>query len=153
MPTEGVPREQREIDRDRELSDAREQAVATEEMLLALGRAGTDPGEILDRIVERAVRLCRAEAGQLYLVEDGMLRLSRNSGSIPEEYRRYVSDHPVPATAAASSAESPRTAVHSRSRTCWRTPTTGARTCSVSRDSARSARPPCCSATRSWGCS
>ncbi len=95
MPTEGVPTEQREIDRDRELSDAREQAVATEEILLALGRAGTDPREILDSIVDRAARLCRAEAGQLYLVEDDAFRLSRTAGAIPEEYRRYITDHPV----------------------------------------------------------
>ncbi len=81
--------------RDRELSDAREQAVATEEILAALGRAGADPGEILDKIVERAARLCRAQAAQLYLLEAGVFRLSRTSGAIPEDFRRYVADHPV----------------------------------------------------------
>ena len=46
----------------RELNDAREQAVATEEILVALGRAGANSGEILDKIAERALRLCRADA-------------------------------------------------------------------------------------------
>jgi signal transduction histidine kinase/ActR/RegA family two-component response regulator len=80
---------------DRELSDAREQAVATEEILAALGRAGVDPGEILDKIVERAARLCRAQVGQLYLLEDGVFRLSRTSGAIPEDFRRHLSHHPM----------------------------------------------------------
>ena len=84
-----------DVGRDRELRDAREQVVATEEILAALGRAGADPSEILDRIVDRAARLCRADAGQLYLLEDGLLRLSRASGSVPEEFRRYLTDHPV----------------------------------------------------------
>ncbi|MGZ5400068.1 MAG: GAF domain-containing protein, partial [Nocardioides sp.] len=81
--------------RDRELSDAREQAVATGEILLALSRAGADPGEILDKIVERAARLCRAQSAQLFLLEAGVLRLSRTSGVIPEDYRQQLSDHPM----------------------------------------------------------
>ncbi len=81
--------------RDRELSDAREQAVATEEILLALGRAGADPSEILDRIVDRATRLSRADAGLLFLRTGEVFELSRSSDATPEEYRRWVRDHPV----------------------------------------------------------
>jgi len=81
--------------RDRELSDAREQAVATEEILLALGRAGVDPAEILDKIVDRATRLSRADAGLLFLRRGEVFQLSRSSEATPEEYRRYVTDHPV----------------------------------------------------------
>ena len=79
----------------RVLLDAQEQSVAMTEVLAALGRAGADPGGILDVIVDRAVSLCQAEAAQLYLAEGPVFRLSRDSGAVPEEYRRQVADHPV----------------------------------------------------------
>ncbi len=79
----------------RALLDAQEQSVAMTEVLAALGRAGADPGGILDVIVDRAVSLCEAEAAQLYLAEGPVFRLSRDSGAVPEEYRRQVADHPV----------------------------------------------------------
>jgi signal transduction histidine kinase/ActR/RegA family two-component response regulator len=80
----------------RALLDAQEQSVAMTEVLAALGRAGADPSGILDVIVDRAVSLCQAEAAQLYLAEGPVFRLSRDSGAVPEEYRRYVLDHPLP---------------------------------------------------------
>ncbi|MEO5853454.1 MAG: GAF domain-containing protein [Nocardioides sp.] len=79
----------------RELSDAREQAVATEEILVALGRAGANSGEILDRIIERAASLCGAKAAQLNLADGDVFRLSRLSPSVPEEFRRHFQDHPA----------------------------------------------------------
>ncbi len=81
--------------RDRELSDAREQAVATEEILLALARAAADPAEILDKIVDRATRLSRADAGMIFLRQGEVFQLSRSSEATPEAYRRWVVDHPV----------------------------------------------------------
>ncbi|WP_202879287.1 ATP-binding protein [Nocardioides cynanchi] len=74
---------------------AREQAVATHEILVALSRAGADPGSLLDVIVERAQSLCGAQVGQLYLVEPTVIRLSRISGDFPEDFRQYVRDHPI----------------------------------------------------------
>jgi signal transduction histidine kinase/ActR/RegA family two-component response regulator len=74
---------------------AREQSVATHEILVALSRAGADPEEILDVIVDRAARLCRAQVCQLYLVEPELIRLSRISGDFPEDFRQYIRDHPV----------------------------------------------------------
>ena len=78
----------------RDLEDVREQFAATSEILTALGRAGADPSAILDTIVERAASLCGADASQLYLLEDGVFRISRVSGSGMEEYVRYWEDHP-----------------------------------------------------------
>jgi signal transduction histidine kinase/ActR/RegA family two-component response regulator len=69
--------------------------VATHEILVALSRAGADPEEILDVIVERAARLCRAPVCQLYLVEPELIRLSRISGDFPDDFRQYVRDHPI----------------------------------------------------------
>ena len=80
---------------DRALVDAREQAVATEEILVALARAGADSAEILDVVIERAVRLCRAHAGQLHLAEGEVFQLSRGSRLVPEAFRRHSFDHPI----------------------------------------------------------
>jgi signal transduction histidine kinase/putative methionine-R-sulfoxide reductase with GAF domain len=80
----------------RRLVDAQEQAAATREILEALGRAGAEPGEILDTIIDRAVRMCRADAAQLYLAENGSFRLSRVAGFVPEPFRRHQEQHPMP---------------------------------------------------------
>jgi signal transduction histidine kinase/ActR/RegA family two-component response regulator len=74
---------------------ARDQSVATHEILVALSRAGAAPEEILDVIVERAKDLCRAQVCQLYLVEPEVIRLSRISGLFPEDFRRYMREHPI----------------------------------------------------------
>jgi signal transduction histidine kinase len=80
---------------NRQLRDAREQAAASREILAALGRAGTDPGDILDTILEHATRLCRAQAATLYIPNGDAFLLSRDSGKIPDEFRRQVLDQPL----------------------------------------------------------
>jgi signal transduction histidine kinase/ActR/RegA family two-component response regulator len=80
---------------DREFRDAREQLAASREILVALGRAGADPAQILDIVVERAMRLCQADVGQLYLVDGDVFRLSRLLGAVPDEFRRYLLEHPM----------------------------------------------------------
>ena len=77
------------------LQDAREQLLASREILLALGRERGGSEQILDTIIERAARLCRADVAQLYLLDGDVFRVSRMFGEVPEEYRRYVPDHPV----------------------------------------------------------
>jgi signal transduction histidine kinase/CheY-like chemotaxis protein len=83
------------FEQHRELRDAREQSAASREILAALGRAGANPGEVLDTVLEYAARLCEADAALLYLLEGDVFRLSRVSGEIPQEYRDYLLDHPV----------------------------------------------------------
>jgi GAF domain-containing protein len=80
---------------NRQLRDAREQAAASREILAALGRAGADPGDILDTILEHATRLCRAQAATLYIPNGDAFLLSRDSGKIPDEFRRQVLDQPL----------------------------------------------------------
>jgi len=79
----------------RELRDAREQLGASREILVALGRAGANPDEILDTVVERAARLCSAQVCILFLLDGDVWRLSRVFGDTSEPYRRYLADHPV----------------------------------------------------------
>ena len=78
-----------------ELRDAREQLAASREILAALGRAAADPGAILDTVVECAARLCGAQAAQLYLLDGDVFRSLAVSGEIPEEFRKYLEDHPI----------------------------------------------------------
>jgi signal transduction histidine kinase len=80
---------------NQQLRDAREQSAASREILAALGRAGADPAEILDAILEHAARLCRTQAATLYVPEGDAFRLSRDTGKIPEEFRRYLLEHPL----------------------------------------------------------
>ncbi|HWM74885.1 MAG TPA: GAF domain-containing protein [Nocardioides sp.] len=76
------------------LRDAREQSLASREILQALGRErGSE--QILDTIVDRARRLCHADVAQLYLLEGDAFRLSRITGEAPEEFRRYAPAHPL----------------------------------------------------------
>lgn len=80
---------------DRELHDAREQLAASREILAALGRDVSNPGAVLDTVLEYAARLCGAAAAQLFIRDDDLFRLSRVSGETPEEYRRYLLAHPI----------------------------------------------------------
>ena len=88
-------RKQRDPDRHRELHDAVEQSMASREILLALGKVDADPDTILDAIVERAARICHADAAQLYLVDGELIRLSRSTSIASEEFRGYVESHPL----------------------------------------------------------
>jgi signal transduction histidine kinase/CheY-like chemotaxis protein len=78
-----------------ELKDARNQSAASRKILAALGRAVANPGDVLDTVLEEAASLCGAQVAQLYLLEGDVFVLSQVSGEIPEEYRKYLQDHPV----------------------------------------------------------
>jgi signal transduction histidine kinase len=78
-----------------ELRDAREQSAASREILAALGRDVTNPGAVLDTVLEYAARLCGAQAAQLFLLDGDVFRLSRVAGATSEEYRNYLLDHPI----------------------------------------------------------
>jgi signal transduction histidine kinase/CheY-like chemotaxis protein len=78
-----------------ELKDARNQSAASRKILAALGRAVANPGDVLDTVLEEAASLCGAQVAQLYLLEGDVFVLSQVSGEIPEEYRKYLEDHPV----------------------------------------------------------
>jgi signal transduction histidine kinase/ActR/RegA family two-component response regulator len=80
---------------EEDLDVAREQSLASREILVALGRERGASGQILNTIIDRAARLCGAEAVQLYLLDGNVFRLSRMSGEVPEEFRTYLRDHPV----------------------------------------------------------
>jgi signal transduction histidine kinase/CheY-like chemotaxis protein len=79
----------------KELRDARHQSAASREILAALSRDVANPGAVLDIVVEYAARLCGARAAQLFLLDGDVFRVSRVSGETPEDYRKYLQDHPI----------------------------------------------------------
>jgi adenylate cyclase len=76
---------------ERQLEELREQQRAVGGVLRAVARsAGLQP--VLDEVVEAARRLCGADYGALYLLDDTVLRLSTYGGA-PETVD-YDRDHP-----------------------------------------------------------
>ena len=87
-----------EVERQRlqgQLAALTDQFAAANEVLSAVGRSAGDPDTVLTTIVESARRLCRSQAAQLYLFEDGNYRLSKAVGMSAESIR-YITDHPIP---------------------------------------------------------
>ena len=77
----------------RDLADAREEIVATNAVLTAMGRSASDLDLVFGAIVDSARNLCRADAVVLSLVDGPHYRLARTSG-VSEEYVRHMMDHP-----------------------------------------------------------
>src|SRR4051795_2062557 len=87
------------LDRDverlkRDLADATEQQAATSEILRAIGRSESELEPVFETVLRHAVRLCRADAGLVFRLEDDVYRVAVALGG-SEEYRRYLQDHPV----------------------------------------------------------
>jgi signal transduction histidine kinase len=80
---------------NRELHDAREQLAASREILAALGRDMSNPGSVLETVIEYAARLCGAAAAQLFIRDGDTFRVSSVSGETPEDYRRYLMANPI----------------------------------------------------------
>jgi class 3 adenylate cyclase/putative methionine-R-sulfoxide reductase with GAF domain len=95
----------------RQLEDVREQQRAISAVLRAVARSGgLQP--VLDEVVEACQRLCKAEQGALYLLQDGLLHSAAHHG-LPEAVE-YDSRHPhaLDRTSAAGRAAVTRQPVH-----------------------------------------
>ena len=96
---------------ERQLEELREQQRAVSGVLRAVARsAGLQP--VLDEVVEAARRLCGADYGALYLLDDATLRLATYHGA-PETVD-YERDHPhaIDRTTGAGRAAVTRAPVH-----------------------------------------
>jgi signal transduction histidine kinase len=78
-----------------ELEQLLEQQTATSEVLLAVGRSDFELQPIFETVVEHAIRLCRADAGQIFVREGDHFRLACASGG-SEEYRSVIGEREIP---------------------------------------------------------
>ena len=79
-----------------ELARLREQQVATNEVLLAVARSDFELQPIFETVVEQAIRLCKADAGQIFVREADHFRLACAAGG-SDEYRSLIEERHVPA--------------------------------------------------------
>ena len=77
----------------RDLRDAREEIIATNAVLSAMGRSASDLDLVFGAIVDSARSLCRADAAVLSLVDGPHYRLARTSG-VSAAYLQHMIDHP-----------------------------------------------------------
>ena len=69
--------------------------MATSEILLAVGRSDFELQPIFETVVEHAIRLCRADAGQIFVREGDHFRLACAAGG-SEEYRAVIAARRLP---------------------------------------------------------
>ena len=74
----------------RRLFGAQEQAAATREIREALRRGGGEQSKVLLTTVDRVTRMCRAQAGQLHLVDGEGFRSCHVSEEAPADAVRCV---------------------------------------------------------------
>src|SRR5262245_59657721 len=80
-----------ETELTRQVEDLREQQRAIGGVLRAVARsAGLQP--VLEEVTEACRRLCKADYGSLWLLQNGLLHLGAHQGS--REGARYDRDHP-----------------------------------------------------------
>jgi adenylate cyclase len=80
------------------LHDAERAAVdrqaASNEVLAIMSRSVFDVQVVLDAVVGAAVRLCRADYGVAYVLDDGAYRVASSAGGTPE-LDAWERDHPI----------------------------------------------------------
>jgi class 3 adenylate cyclase len=95
----------------RQVEDLREQQRAVSGVLRAVARsAGTQP--VLDEVVEACERLCRADYGALYLLEEGFLRVAAHRTQTQGAEWDRQHPHALDRTTAAGRAAVTRAPVH-----------------------------------------
>jgi len=97
----------------RELEESLEYQTATSEVLGVISRSPSKVQPVLDRILNTAARLCRAEHATAFRIEDGHCVLTATNQHDPA-FAKYLADHPlvVDATSATGRAIEQRCAVH-----------------------------------------
>ena len=79
---------------ERDLAEAIERQAATSQVLEAIGRSEAELDSVFETVLRQAVRLCRADAGLIYVLDGGAYRVAVAIGGSPE-YRDYVRSVPI----------------------------------------------------------
>src|SRR5215218_1855177 len=75
---------------ERDLAEAIERESATEQVLEVLGRSAFELEPVFETVLGQAVRLCRADAGLIYVLEGDSYRVAVALGG-SQAYREYIS--------------------------------------------------------------
>ncbi len=91
-----MPETERIAELERDLAEAIERQSATGQVLEVLGRCAFELEPVFETVVAQAVRLCRADAGQIYVSDGDVYRLAVALGA-SQAYRDYIAGVPIAA--------------------------------------------------------
>jgi signal transduction histidine kinase/CheY-like chemotaxis protein len=77
-----------------DFSEALEQQTATSEVLKVVSQSGAELAPVLDKLVATAARICLADSGFIFRLQDGRCRMVASFG-IPPEYKDFQIRNPI----------------------------------------------------------
>jgi signal transduction histidine kinase/CheY-like chemotaxis protein len=79
---------------ERDLAEARERQTAADRVLEVIGRSASEVEPVFETVLDQAVRLCAADAGQVWILDEDVYRLAFAIGGT-QAYRDYVAGVPI----------------------------------------------------------
>ncbi|HVI64265.1 MAG TPA: GAF domain-containing protein, partial [Bradyrhizobium sp.] len=80
--------------RTTDLTEALEYHTATSDVLKVVSQSSAELGPVLDTLVATAARICLAESGFIFRLQDGLCRMIASFG-IPAEYKDFQARNPI----------------------------------------------------------
>src|SRR4051812_40397052 len=81
---------------ERDLAEALERQSAADQVLEVLGRSTFELDPVFETVLQQAVRLCRADAGLIYVLDGEVYRVEGTLGA-SQAYRDYITSVPLEA--------------------------------------------------------
>jgi signal transduction histidine kinase len=91
-----VTAEERIAELERDLSEALERQSAAAQVLEVLGSSTFELDPVFETVLQQAVRLCRADAGLIYVLDGDVYRVEAMLGA-SQAYREYITGVPLAA--------------------------------------------------------
>ncbi|MBV9376742.1 MAG: GAF domain-containing protein, partial [Alphaproteobacteria bacterium] len=80
--------------RTRDLQESLEYQTATSDVLKVISHSGAELEPVLDTLLKTAVRICGAQSGFIFGLDDGLFRMVASFG-IPAEYEDFLARNPI----------------------------------------------------------
>jgi GAF domain-containing protein/HAMP domain-containing protein len=81
-------------DRTHDLQESLEYQTASGDVLKVISQSGRELEPVLDTLVETAARICRADSGFVFRLQDGLCRMVAGFG-FPAEYKEFQQRNPI----------------------------------------------------------